>query len=154
ALLTSGVEAARMEWVASTFITDDTEALAAKADERDINLTVAYAKKAAQFDKVAMPADVARKMKLLKLSLTIATPANPKESEELTRTTSSMQAAYGKGKYCRAGADTCLDLNELEKVLRTSRDARELEDVWAGWHAIAKPLRKDFTRYVELANKG
>jgi peptidyl-dipeptidase A len=128
--------------------------LAAKADERDINLTVAYAKKATQFDKVAMPADVARKMKLLKLSLTIATPSNPKEGEELTRITSSMQAAYGKGKYCRAGGEKCLDLGELEKILRTSRDANELQDVWTGWHAIAKPLRKDFTRYVELANKG
>ena len=38
--------------------------------------------------------------------------------------------------------------------MRTSRDAREFQEAWTGWHAIAKPMRKDFTRYVELANKG
>jgi peptidyl-dipeptidase A len=153
ALLASAKETERMKWVNETFITDDTEALSAKAEERDINLTVGFAKKSTQFDKVSMPADVARKMKLLKLSLTIATPANSKEGEELTRITSSMQGAYGKGKYCPA-PDKCLDLNALEKIMRTSRDARELQEAWTGWHAIGKPLRKDFTRYVELANKG
>jgi peptidyl-dipeptidase A len=153
ALDTSGVEAERMKWVNETFITDDTEALAAKAEERDIGLTVAYAKKSTRFDKTPMSADVARKMKLLKLSLTIATPGNPKESEELTRITSAMQGAYGKGKYCPS-KDKCLDLNELDKIMRTSRDPRELQEAWAGWHAIAKPLRQDFIRYVELANKG
>jgi peptidyl-dipeptidase A len=35
-----------------------------------------------------------------------------------------------------------------------SRDAKQLEEVWTGWHAIARPMRKDFVRYVELANKG
>ena len=35
-LLASGVEAERINWVKSTYITDDTESLAAKADERDI----------------------------------------------------------------------------------------------------------------------
>ena len=29
-----------------------------------------------------------------------------------------------------------------------------MQEAWTGWHAIAKPMRKDFTRYVELANKG
>jgi peptidyl-dipeptidase A len=154
ALLASGVEAERMHWVNNTYITDDTELLAAKADERDINLTVRYAKQSTQFEKAAMAPDVARKIKLLKLSLTIATPANPQESEELTRITSSMQGAYGKGRYCPPGKDKCLDLGELEKIIRTSRDPRELQEAWAGWHAIGKPLRRDFTRYVELANKG
>jgi peptidyl-dipeptidase A len=153
ALDASGVESERMKLVNATYITDDTEALSAKAEERDINLTVAYAKKSTQFDKTPMPADVVRKMKLLRLSLSIATPANPKEGEELTRITSAMQGAYGKGKYCPS-KDKCLDLNELDKIMRTSRDPRELQEAWTGWHAISKPLRKDFTRYVELANKG
>jgi peptidyl-dipeptidase A len=29
-----------------------------------------------------------------------------------------------------------------------------LQDAWTGWHAISKPIRKDFVRYVDLANKG
>ena len=97
-------------------------------------------------------------MKLLKLSLTIATPADPKQAEELTRITTSMEGAYGKGKYCPPGTvlpkDKCLDLEDLSKILATSRNEAELREVWTGWHAVGKPLRKDFTRYVELANKG
>ena len=96
----------------------------------------------------------ARKIKLLKLSLTIATPADPKESEELTRITAGMEGTYGKGKYCPNGPDSCKDLEELSKILAESRDPKELLDAWTGWHAIAKPIRKDFVRYVELANKG
>ena len=38
--------------------------------------------------------------------------------------------------------------------MATSRDAKELLDVWTGWHAIAPPIKKDYVRYVELANKG
>ena len=30
----------------------------------------------------------------------------------------------------------------------------ELLDAWTGWHKISPPIRPDFKRYVELANKG
>ena len=35
-----------------------------------------------------------------------------------------------------------------------SRDPKVLRDAWVGWHQIARPMRKDFARYVELGNKG
>jgi peptidyl-dipeptidase A len=35
-----------------------------------------------------------------------------------------------------------------------SRDPAELLDAWAGWHAISRPIRKDYQRFVELANEG
>jgi peptidyl-dipeptidase A len=35
-----------------------------------------------------------------------------------------------------------------------SRDPKQLLDAWTGWHTISRPIRKDFVRYVELANKG
>ena len=96
----------------------------------------------------------ARKIKLLKLSLTIATPTDPKESEELTRIVSGMEGMYGKGKYCPSGPDSCKDLEDLSKILRENRDPKAQLDAWTGWHAISRPMRKDFVRYVELANKG
>ena len=153
-LLALATDAGRAGWVQSTYITDDTEILAAQANERQIAATVAYAKKATRFDKVKLPQELERKMKLLKLSLTLATPSDPKESEELTRITAAMEGAYGKGKYCPPGKDKCLDLEDITKIMANSRDAAELLDVWRGWHAIAPPLRKDFIRYVELSNKG
>jgi peptidyl-dipeptidase A len=35
-----------------------------------------------------------------------------------------------------------------------SRDEGRLRAAWTGWHAIAKPMRPDYVRYVRLANKG
>src|ERR1039457_7538964 len=138
----------------SDLITDDTEALAAKADERLINATVDLAKKSTRFDSLKLPADVARKIKLLKLSLTLATPVDPKESEELTRIAASMEGTYGKGKYCPPGASVCLDLEDLTRLMANGRNPVELLDAWRGWHAIARPIRPEFVRYVALANKG
>ncbi len=153
-LLVLGVDAARADWVKSTYITDDTETIAAKLDERSIAATVDYAKKSTRFDGLKLDPVTARKIKLLKLSLTIATPSDPKESEELTRIVSGMEGTYGKGKYCPGGPQSCKDLDELSNILRDSRDPKQMQDVWTGWHAIARPIRKDFVRYVELANKG
>src|SRR5580765_7291804 len=153
-LLSLATDAGRSTWVQSTFSTDDTEILAAQASERQISAAVAYAKQATRFDGMKLPDELARKMKLLKLSLTLATPSDPKESEELTRITAAMEGAYGKGKYCPPGKDKCLDLEDITKIMANSRDNAELLDVWRGWHTIAPPLRKDFARYVELANKG
>ena len=153
-LLLLGVDAARADWIKSTYITDDTEAIAAKLNEKAIAATVAYAKQATRFDGLKLDAETARKLKLLKLSLTIATPSDAGESEELTRIVTGMEDTYGKGKYCPTGPASCRDLEELSKTLAESRDPKALQDAWTGWHAISKPIRKDFVRYVELANKG
>ena len=79
-LLVLQVDAARADWVKAAYITDDTEDISAKLDERAINATVEYAKQSTRFDGLALDPVTARKIKLLKLSLTIATPADPKES--------------------------------------------------------------------------
>ncbi len=150
-------EAGRAQWVQANFITEDTETLAAKSSQRALAAAVEYAQKATRFDGLTLPDDVFRRLKLLKLGINPPVPSDPTESEELTRIVSSMEGAYGKGKWCRPGQDgaqECLDINALSRTLAQSRDARELRDVWAGWHAIAPPLRDDFRRYVELSNKG
>ncbi|HTQ56899.1 MAG TPA: M2 family metallopeptidase [Bryobacteraceae bacterium] len=153
-LLALSIEGNRADWVKSTYITDDTEALAAKADERLINATVELAKQSRRFDALQLPAELDRKIKLLKLSLTLATPADPKESEELTRIAAAMEGTYGKGKYCPPGKSECLDLEDLTRVMANSRNPAELLDAWRGWHAIARPIRPEYVRYVALANKG
>src|SRR6266852_485023 len=151
-LLALSVDSNRSDWVKDNFITDDTEILAAQANEKVINTPVALAKQSKRFDSLKLPADLARKMKLLRVSLTVAAPSDPKESEELTRILASMEGAYGKGKYCVG--TKCYDLEDLSKIMANSRSVKELRESWLGWHAIAPPLRKQFARYVELANKG
>lgn len=155
-LLALLVESGRADWVKSTYITDDTEALAAAANQRLIDLNVKLAKQATRFDNVKLPEDLARKMKLLKLSLTMAAPANASESAELTRIAASMEGTYGKGKYCPAGQDAskCLDLEQITRIMASNRDANQLLDVWKGWHTISPPMRANYRRFVELSNKG
>jgi peptidyl-dipeptidase A len=146
-------ESGHADWVRATHITVDTEYLAALATQRVVDAQVAYAKESTRFDKLALPEDLARKIKILKVNLTLPAPSNPKESEELTRIVTEMEGIYGKGKYCRAPGK-CLDLQEITRIMANSRDAAELLDVWRGWHGISPPMRKQFERYVELANKG
>jgi len=153
-LLTLSVEASRADWVQATYITDDTEILAAKADEHLISTTVDLVKQSERFQHLDLPPELARKFKLLKLSLTIATPSDPQESEELTRIVASMQSTYGKSKWCPPGQSKCLDLEDLTRIMAESRDPHQLRDAWVGWHSISRPMRKDFVRYVALANKG
>jgi peptidyl-dipeptidase A len=153
-LLALGIDAGRADWVKSTYITDDTEILAAKLDERAISAAVEFAKQSTRFDGIKLDPVTARKIRLLKLSLTLATPSDPKEAEELTRIVAGLEGTYGKGKYCPGGPETCQDLEVLSRTIGDSRDPAKLRDAWTGWHAIARPMRADFTRYVALANKG
>jgi peptidyl-dipeptidase A len=154
-LLDLNIKAGRADWVKSTFITDDTEALAAEANENLIAETTELAEQARRYEKVELSAEAKRKLKLLKLSLTLPAPKDPAERTELTKLTASMEGDYGKGKYCPEGdKGKCLSLTELEEIMGTSRDPEELKKAWLGWHQIAIPIRKDYVRFVELSNKG
>jgi peptidyl-dipeptidase A len=152
-------EAGRAEWIKNTYITGDSEILAAQANQRAISAAVEYAKEATRFDGLDLPADTVRKLKLLKLALTLPAPGDPKLAAELTRIVSEMEGVYGRGKYCRppaigSTAQDCPDINALSRIMAESRDAKDLLDVWQGWHRISPPMRDPFTRYVELANQG
>jgi peptidyl-dipeptidase A len=153
-ILALGIDAGRADWIKSTYIIDDSEILAAKLNERAIAEVVRYAKESTMFDGLQLDPVTARKIRLLKLSLTLATPMAPAESEELTRIVAGLEGTYGKGKYCPGGGTDCKDLEDLSKILRENREPETQLVAWTGWHAIARPMRKDFTRYVELANKG
>ena len=154
-LLDLGTFAGRADWIKSNFITEDTELVAAREDERAIAATVDLTKRATRFDKLQLPPELARKFKLLKVALTLATPADPNEASELTRIVTSMEGTYGRGKYCPGGDQSkCLDLEDITRIMATSRDPNQLLDVWRGWHSISPPMRQEFARYVELGNKG
>jgi peptidyl-dipeptidase A len=153
-LFALGYEAGQASWIQSTYITDDTEAIAAKANERAIAESVRLAKAATRFDGLKLPADMARKMMLLKIGLTLAAPKDPAESAEVTRLASSLEGAYGKGKYCPGAGKPCLDIEAVTRIMATSTNPAELLDAWRGWHTISPPMRKDFQRFVELSNKG
>jgi peptidyl-dipeptidase A len=152
-LLELNVKSGRAEWVKSTFVTDDTESLAAEANENLIGATTELAEQARRYEALDLPDDTKRKLKLLKLSLTLPAPKDAAERAELTKIAASMEGDYGKGKYC-SEPNKCLSLPDLEQIMANSRDPEELKRVWVGWHQIAVPIKKDYVRFVELSNKG
>ena len=154
-LLDLSIRAGRADWVKSTFVTDDTESLAAAANENLIGATTELAEEARRYESLDLSPDLKRKLKLLKLSLTLPAPKDPAERSELTKIAASMEGDYGKGKYCPEGdKGKCLSLPDLEQIMGNSRDPEELKRAWVGWHQIAIPIRKDYVRFVELSNKG
>jgi peptidyl-dipeptidase A len=155
-MLRLGIEQGQAGWVAETYITEDTEALNARATQAYIDAVARYAKAATRFDQVEVPQDLRRQLTLLKLSLVLATPADPKAAEELTKLAAGLSSAYGKGKWCPAGAkpDGCLDVEKITEIMATSRDPKRLFEVWDGWHSIGAPMKKDYTRFAELSNAG
>jgi len=151
-----GLEAGRAAWVQANFITEDTQQIAAVAQERLTANLVRLAKEAARFDHLQLPYDTRRKLDLLKLALTAPAPSDPAKTKELTQITTRMDAMYGEGKYCPPGTsgENCLDIQEIEEVFAKSRDPKRLAEVWVGWHTIGAPMRPLYQRFVELSNEG
>jgi peptidyl-dipeptidase A len=149
------VKYSHADWVKSTFITDDTEILSADANNAVISAVTELADQSRRFEGLDLPYDVARKMKLLKLSLVLPAPKDPAERDELTKLAASLEGDYGKGKYCPEGdKGKCLSLGDMEEILAKSRDPEELKRIWLGWHQVSPPYRKNYGRFVELSNKG
>src|SRR5215471_1223516 len=96
----NSVKENRADWVQSNFITDDTEAIAADAEQENTALNTQFALEAAKYNGLQLPPDVARKLLLLRLSITLPAPTNVAEQEELTKLRVGLEADYGKGKYC------------------------------------------------------
>lgn len=144
------------QWLSSTYITDDTQAVAAKANERYLTLLNTWIKAAKPFEGQKMSPESARTILLLKLSTAMPPPDDAKKLEELTRIATKMEGDYGAGKYCTGEGDKqhCRDLGELSEVLASSRDYQAQLDAWQGWHTISQPMRKDYVRFAELVNDG
>ncbi len=147
------VKASRADWVANTYITFDTEELTAEGQEAYAVATRDLAMEARHYERLRLPADLRRKLVLLKLSLAAPPPPGPREATELSKITSSMQADYGRGTYCKTPGN-CLQITDIERILATSHDPAELLDAWQGWHRVSVGMRDRYARFVTLANAG
>jgi len=151
-LLKLSTRDSRAEWTAKTFITEDTEATTALINGQYTARMLELAGQSHRWDKVTLPPDLRREMRLLQLN----TPAAPKEPdllEEQTQLAAQLTGMYGKGKYCPQQGK-CLGIDAISNIMAHSTDPEELTRLWVGWHAVGAPMRDKYARYIELQNMG
>ncbi|MBP6014774.1 MAG: M2 family metallopeptidase [Alphaproteobacteria bacterium] len=141
-------------WLQATYITDDSQMIAAKANEELLNWQARRVEESKRFTGVeGMGADTARAIMLLK-NVSAPAPSDAALQGELAKILSKMEANYGSGKWCRAEND-CLILDDIEKIIDDPNQTPEARaTAWKGWQETARPIRKDYQRFVEIVNQG
>jgi peptidyl-dipeptidase A len=144
----------RAAWVNATYITDDTDALAAYFGTIGTEKGVRYAKEAARYAQVqGLDPDTARKLNILRGALVLAAPTTPGAAAELNTITTKLQSTYGKGRATLNGKEITGD--DAEERMGTLRNPHQLQEVWTSWHNnVGRPMRADYARMVEIANAG
>ena len=150
-----GVEYARVSWVNSTYITPDTDALAAKYGAQATEMSVRYANEAAKYAQVqGLDADVARKLDILRNGIVMPAPVRDGAATELNEIATSLNSQYGKGKGTLdgqeiSGSDIEAEMGNLE------RTPEEYAEMWTSWHDnVGAPMRDDYLRMTAIANEG
>ncbi len=152
-LITLGIEGNRAEWIYSNFITEDTAALSAAANQKLTEAGVRFAMAAAKFDDAEVTTTQRRKLNTLKQSLVMPAPQDSEKSAELAKIGSELGGMYGKGTYTTKAGKT-LSLGQMTSTMATSRDYDELLEMWQGWRTISPDMKPLFVRQSELGNEG
>lgn len=159
-------EAARIYWINSNFITDDTDWLASKIGAESGLLSTKLANEAKRFTDLTLPADMARKIDRLKRGSDFPAPDKLGAAKELATIQTDLNSAYGKGKFSYKSNDpqfadfyednnaAILNLGQASDIIAKSRDPKELQAVWEGWRTISPPMKDDYGRMVEIINEG
>jgi peptidyl-dipeptidase A len=149
-----GLDWNRVAWVNATYITDDTDALAAKARAEATALRVQHAVGAARFNAVpGLSPDTRRKLDLLKNGLTLPAPTRTGAAEQLAAVTTAMASSYGKGRGTLDGKP--INGSDIEAAMGTVRDPAKLQEMWTSWHDnVGAPMRGDYRRMTDIANEG
>jgi peptidyl-dipeptidase A len=142
----------RASWVKATYITDDTDAIAAAAEEAVMELVSRKATEAQRFTRVDLSSTEKRKLELLRSSIDLPAPTDPLKRTELAEVSASLKTRYGKAKVCEKG--DCRTLDDLSRLMSKSDGYDELLAAWKGWHDTAKPARAEYAKLVELGNEG
>ncbi|MEC9066189.1 MAG: M2 family metallopeptidase [Pseudomonadota bacterium] len=149
------VRASRVYWVNATYITHDTNALAAQVGAEGTEKSVNYALEAAKFAQVeGLDSDVARKLDILRNGIVLPAPTTEGAASELNRIATDLQSQYGKGKGTLngepiSGSDIEAEMGNLDHT------PEEYAEMWASWHDnVGAPMKEDYARLVEIANEG
>jgi peptidyl-dipeptidase A len=153
-LFAFSVEGGRVAWINATYITDDTDALAARYGEIGTEKSVKYALEAAKYQNVVgLPADTKRKLDILRGGLILPAPTTEGAAAELSTIATKLNSTYGKGKGTLRGKE--INGSDIEAEMGTNRNPDELKEMWTSWHDnVGAPMGKDYARMVAIANDG
>ncbi len=154
ALAKESMDGARIAWINATYLTVDTDALVAASGARGTELGVRYAMEASKYAKVeGLSSDTRRKLDMLRGVLTLAAPTTAGSAEELATISTNLKSRYGKGKGTLRGQP--INGSDIEEAMGTERDPALLKEMWTSWNDnVGAPMRQDYTRMVDIANKG
>jgi peptidyl-dipeptidase A len=141
-------------WINATYITDDTDALAAYFGTIGTEKGVQYASQAARYAAIqGLDPDTARKLNTLRGALVLAAPTTPGAAAELNEIATKLQSTYGKGRATLDGKPITGDV--AEEQMGTLRDPAKLKEVWTSWNNnVGRPMRGDYAKMVDIANQG
>ncbi|WP_339333644.1 M2 family metallopeptidase [uncultured Maricaulis sp.] len=144
----------RTAWVQNNFITYDTNWLLERMSTQGTEMSVRLATETARYNDLDLTTEMSRKMNVLRAGITLPAPSDSAAAARLSELTTRMGSAYSTGLMEIDGE--MVDHNELENIMRTSRDPEFLSHVWSGWRDSYGPeqMATDYAEMVEIANAG
>ncbi len=148
------VSASRVFWINSTYLTDDTNALAAEVGAKGTEMQVRFALEAAKYKDVpGLSEETRRKLDKLRGGIVLPAPTTEGAAAELNTIATELQSIYGKGKGTLDGKP--VSGSDIEAAMGDVRDPAKLKEMWVSWHDnVGAPMKDDYARMVEIANQG
>jgi len=149
------IENNQINWVNYNFITDDTDALAARSNGELTEKAVKYALEAAKYAALpGLDADVERKLNIMRNGIVLPAPTTPGAAAQLSEITTGLSSQYGKGKGTLdgkeiSGSDIEAEMGNLEHT------PAQFAEMWSSWHDnVGAPMKGDYVQMVGIANQG
>lgn len=149
------VEASQVNWVNSTYLTDDTDAMASRINAVGTEKSVKYALEAAKYKDVAgLSADTKRKLDILRTGIVLPAPTTPGAATELNTIATDLQSQYGKGRGTLNGKD--ISGSDIEAEMGNLQNTpAQFAEMWTSWHdKVGAPMKDDYAKMVGIANAG
>ena len=149
------VEASQVNWVNSTYLTEDTDAMASRINAVGTEKSVKYALEAAKYKDVAgLSADTKRKLDILRTGIVLPAPTTPGAATELNTIATDLQSQYGKGRGTFNGKD--ISGSDIEAEMGNLQNTpAQFAEMWTSWHDnVGAPMKDDYARMVAIANEG
>jgi len=146
--------ASRVAWINATYITDDTDALAAEYGARGTEMAVRYALEAAKYQNApGLTAEQKRQLTMLRSAITLPAPNTPGVAQQLSDISTRLGSMYAKGKGTLNGKP--INGSDIEAAMGESRDPAALKEMWVSWNDnVGAPMRGDYAKMTGIANQG